>query len=191
LFFIGTAAYLLMKMFMGRDNKIGKYVMATLGLLSLVLMGLGLIGFTTKVDATGEAKAQGAMGTAYAMYKDAYEGGSTRIEATRTQLANLSAATVPGTETLLPDTTPLSAMGATGTALATAFDVETLGEAKAALAHAISEGEKTLKDGKAAYTAILLTYISMMLVFGLIPLIRGTKKIIGCCMKESDETQSK
>jgi hypothetical protein len=63
----------------------------------------------------------------------------------------------------------------------------TIAQAVAASEARLDEARKDLKDGRAAYTAILLTYISMMLVFGVIPLIRGTKKIIGTMCRESEE----
>jgi len=234
-------------MVMGKDNKIGKYVMTSLAFLTVLTMGLGFMGFKKDVD-----KAQGFMGASYAEFYTLHHEGTEKVAAlgeltqtakvkdviaankakldtawatyntlpastqnslTLTQVetgsvgagVSLAIGVVLGLEAT--DTAGIAAATASGdvaTAMATTIgEVKTILETKivagtvlleslkdldqdATIASVISEKNRDLKDAKAAYTGILTTYIAMMLVFGIIPLIRGTRKIVSdCCKSES------
>jgi len=186
LFFVGTAVYYLLKM--GEHAKsAAKYVLLATGILVLVFMGIGLTGFKSDKD-----KAQGALGNAYAYFAsvkcDIENGqeqiaGLTQLAAGFKQAATTYATFSLGTFKTLSDDTAALAEGLISSGLAT--EDTTVGEAAIISATAVGLAQSQLpadidateKDAHAGAMTVLYSYVSMMLAFGLVPVIRGAKKM--------------
>ena len=173
LFFIGTGTYLVLKMINDKTKAIGKFVLVATGLLVTLVMGLGLIGFSTGLDNKGEAKAQGAMGTSYVEYKSAQDQIGTLVTAVEGLKTTLG-----GDKTLTEAQTMLSSNPVAASMLGMAMGLSKVTDMSAKLSDVVNGLEKVKKDAQAAEFAILFSYLAMMISFGLIPLIRGSKKIV-------------
>ena len=199
LFLVGVAAGVCLKMF-DRTKPYMKYTLLGASVLVLIFMSIGLTGF--KSD---KAKAEGAFGNSYAIFKSV----STDIEKGQATVQNLTAlnagilAAITGSGGALAQGSPLSATPealqnnvlATGlitqdkiTGGITLETVMTITNTAIAIANKQlpAKIDETKKNANAGAATVLFAYISMMLAFGLIPGIRGTKKVIqGCCKKDA------
>lgn len=191
LFFVGMATFCFLRM-SDKTKDLTKFVLVCTGVLVLVFMSLGLLGFNKDKD-----KAQGALGNAYAIFKSV----STDIEDGQEKIAGLTqladgfgqAATTMGAAAAATQLSAFKLAGTSQAALVAGFVATGLGAetatvaqaatitatAKAIAASQLPENiEETKQDADAGALTVLFGYISMMLAFGLVPAIAGTKKLI-------------
>jgi len=164
LFFLGVAALLVIKMIDFDAQKLASATVLTLtGVFALTFLFVGAFGFKSDM-----AKAEGAMGNSYAIYKTMVSEGEEGLEIAKGQLAEVKIGLAGTNAALVNFPTDAGLLGQK------AFLEASIAQLEAGIAAA----PKQIDTGKTAHTAILFTYISMILAFGLMPLVAGCGKLV-------------
>jgi len=172
LFFVGLTAFMCLKIF-DKTKPYAKFVLVGASVLVLIFMSIGLVGFNQDKD-----KAEGVFGNAYAMFKTATE----PLNTPKAALTAISLSNAGAGAGLTMTQLKAGLAGAPAAGLATGLVDQGLVQESTTVAGALAIIEDAEKDANAGALTILFSYISMMLVFGLIPAVVGVKKII--CKKD-------
>lgn len=192
LFFVGFLAFVCLKMF-GKTKAYSKFVAIGIGLLVIIFMAVGATGISKEQD-----KYKGFIGASYYLLKDKAAVGETSLAGAEAQLpgvnqllAGVNAAISAGATTVgqveasnptlygalaekgFPDVAPLATVKAT------------LEDGKVQLEAGIAAAPLQIDKANWAASALIYTYIAMIIALGVVPVVFGTVRVVcGCCRKE-------